>query len=136
MTNQTQTEAYKGSIDRKKNLFACHIQFSAQYKIHMQLYQMIINQLTVVQKCFSTSILVQGLLAARVCTKLRSRSTFVQASLFFDHFVQLHMIFVLSGKLHVTSQQIFFLSMQWTLCMLMFGSNLSEFNVFYLFLDV
>ena len=59
----------------------------------------------------------------------------VQTRAGFDHFVQLHRNFVLSGKLHVMSQQIFF-SCQWTLCMLQSGSNLSEFNAFYLFLDI
>ena len=51
-----------------------------------------------------------------------------------DHFVQLHRNFVLIGKLHVTSQHIFF-PVNGTLCMLLSGSNLSEFNAFYLFLD-
>ena len=36
------------------------MQFPAQYKNPLQLYKMIKNQLGIVQKCFSTSILVQG----------------------------------------------------------------------------
>ena len=47
----------------------------------MQLYKMIKNQLGIVQKCFLTSILIQSSPATRLCTKLRSWSTFVQASL-------------------------------------------------------
>ena len=36
--------------------------------------------------------------AAHLCTKLRSRSSFVQASLVFDHFVQLQWFFFLSRE--------------------------------------
>ena len=46
--------------------------FLRKYKNPMQLYKMI-KPARLVQKCFSTSILVQGLPAARLCTKLRWR---------------------------------------------------------------
>ena len=61
-----------------------------------------------VQKCFETSILYIGEPQASLVQGLRSRSTLYNAELVFDPFVQLHGNFVLSGKLHVTSQQIFF----------------------------
>ena len=52
-----------------------------------------------------------------------------------NNFVQLQRIFVLSRETAYDGQTVIF-SCQWTLCMLLTGSNLSEFNVFYLFLDV
>ena len=43
-----------------------------------------------------------------LCSVQNDQKLLYKAELVFDHFVQLHMNFVLSGKLHVSSQQIFF----------------------------
>ena len=75
--------------------------FPRKYKKPMQLYKMI-QPARLVQKCFSTSILVQGSPAAHLCTKLKSR--------WFDHFVHCIGFLYFRGKLHVTSQQIYILS--------------------------
>ena len=88
-------------------------------------YKMI-KPVSLVQKCYETSILYRDKSQASLVQELRSRSTFVQQQAAFLSFCTLHRIFVLSGMAIWRTNGYFFLSMD--LYTLLSGSNSTFFG--------